>query len=330
MSRIRIGLIGAGWVTGHHLDAWATLTDRAEVVAIADPEKNACAARAAQYGIPQAFASTQEMLEATELDAVDIASPREFHAEGCLAAARHGLAILCQKPLAPTLSEAHALVAELPADTRLMVHENWRFRPHYRQISDWISAGHVGTLRQAVMQVLTSGFVPGTDGSLAALQRQPMMASLERMLLMEVLIHHVDALRFLLGPTELLGSVISSDTDAIKGEDRATLLMRTRAGAAVTLVGDFMAHGHPAAQVDQLEILGTKGAIRLNGDRLTLCHGDQTAQSITFDLQANYKASYAGAITHFLDCLASGAGFETDPADNLQTLEIIERAYSSS
>jgi predicted dehydrogenase len=91
-----------------------------------------------------------------------------------------------------------------------------------------------------------------------------------------------------------------------------------------------MAHGHPAALVDQLEILETKGAIRLNGDRLTLCYGDQTAQSITFDLQANYKASYAGAITHFLDCLASGAGFETDPADNLQTLEIIERAYSSS
>jgi hypothetical protein len=36
--------------------------------------------------------------------------------------------------------------------------------------------------------------------------------------------------------------------------------------AAVTLVGDFMAHGHPAALVDQLEILETKGAIRLNGD----------------------------------------------------------------
>ena len=62
-----------------------------------------------------------------ELDAVDVAAPREFHAEMVRMAARRGLAVLCQKPLAPTLAEAEALVAEVGGRCRLMVHENWRF-----------------------------------------------------------------------------------------------------------------------------------------------------------------------------------------------------------
>jgi hypothetical protein len=44
-------------------------------------------------------------------------------------------------------------------------------------------------------------------------------------------------------------------------------------------------------------------------------------------MEANYKASYLGAISHFLDCLCSGENFETAPEDNIQTLEIVERAY---
>ena len=46
--------------------------------------------------------------------------------------------------------------------------------------------------------------------------------------------------------------------------------MTTATGAPVSLIGDFMAHGHPAAQRDRFEILGTTGTIVLKGDRLRL------------------------------------------------------------
>ena len=46
------------------------------------------------------------------------------------------------------------------------------------------------------------------------------------------------------------------------------------------------------------------------------------------DLDANYAASYRGAIEHFLNCLDSGAPFETSPGDNLETLRLIENAYA--
>ena len=53
-------------------------------------------------------------------------------------AAHRGVPVLCQKPLAPTLSQAESLVAEFADKTRLMVHENWRFRPYYRQVAQWL------------------------------------------------------------------------------------------------------------------------------------------------------------------------------------------------
>ncbi len=321
----RIGLAGAGWVTEHHLDAYATLKDRAVVVAVADPNRAAAAARAERYGIPAVYDSVEAMLDGAELDAVDVAAPREHHAPLCRAAAERGLAILCQKPLAPTLHEARALVADIGDRVPFMVHDNWRFRPHYRRIGAWIREGRIGDVRSVILTNLTSGLIPEENGALPALVRQPMMIDLERMLLMEVMIHHVDALRFLLGPLTLRGARLGKTCTELKGEDRAMLFLTSDGGAAVSLVGDFMAHGYPPQQLDRLQIFGSGGAIFLDGDRLRLV--DETEEEIVLDLAANYKASYRGAIAHFLDRLADGGPFETSPADNLRTLEIVEEAY---
>jgi len=321
----RIGLAGAGWVTEHHLDAYEVLKDRATVVAVADPDQRAARGRAERYGIPAVFDSVGAMLEEAELDAVDIAAPREFHAPICRAAADRGLAILCQKPLAPTLAEARALVADIGDRVPFMVHENWRFRPHYRRVAGWIRDGRIGEVRSVVLTILTSGLVPDEKGELPALVRQPMMIGLERMLLMEVMIHHVDTLRFLLGPLTLRGARLGKTRTELKGEDRVMLLLSGEGGAGVSVVGDFMAHGYPPQQVDRLQIFGSEGAISLEGDQLRLVGASE--ETVTLDLPANYEASYREAITHFLDRLADGRPFETAPADNLQTLEIVEEAY---
>jgi predicted dehydrogenase len=326
-ARLRIGLAGAGWVSEHHLDAYQRLQERVTVAAIADPVRSAAEARAARYGIAEVYASVEEMLEETTLDALDIAAPREAHASLCRLAARHGLAILCQKPLAPTLEEAECLVAELGRRGRLMVHDNWRFRPHYRRVHEWISEGRIGDVRSASMMILTSGLLPDESGALPALERQPMLAGLERMLLMEVMIHHVDTLRFLLGPLALAAARLGKRCPRIRGEDRAALFLVGDDGAAVSLLGDFMAHGYPPHQVDRLEVLGTEGSIFLRDNQLRLVGGPE--QTVELDLRANYKESYRAAIAHFLDRLADGAPFETSADDHLETLRIVEAAYRS-
>ena len=324
---LRIGLAGAGWVTPHHLRAWARLGPRAAVVAIADPDLAAAQARAAEFFVPAAYDSVEAMLHAQTLDAMDVAAPRQAHASICRMAAARGLAILCQKPLAPTFDEAERLVADLGGRVRLMVHENWRFRPHYRQIRAWLEEERIGDVRTVVTSVLSSGFLPDANGLLPALTRQPMLATLDRLLLMEVLIHHVDTLRFLLGPMTLRSAELGRSCPAVRGEDRAALFLTTPSGVAVSLIGDFMAHGHPGEAFDRLAIYGTRGAIRLERDHLWV--ESDRSQDVQLDLPANYAASYAAAIAHFVDRLADGRPFETGPEDNLDTLRIVEAAYAA-
>jgi len=322
---LRVGLIGAGMVSRHHLIAWADIADQARVVAIADPSADNAARRAGEFGISKTYANAEAMLAADELDAVDIAAPREMHAPLVRLAAKRRLPVLCQKPLAPNLQEATALAAEVKDQTRLMVHENWRFRGYYRDAAAWLRENRIGNVKQAQLTLLTSGVLPGPDGLCPALERQPFMRRERRMLVAEVLIHHLDTLRMLLGPLRVTAAQLSRSSDELVGEDGAVIQLKADSGAGVTVFASFAAHGHPAAQVDRLEILGDKGAIKLDGPSLT-CSGTSPAER-TYDLPTEYQGSYNRTIAHFVRSLRDNMPFETAPRDNLETLRLVEDCY---
>jgi len=325
---LRIGLVGAGMVSRHHLIAWANIADQARVVAVADPSADNAARRAGEFAIAQTFPNLEAMLAATELDAIDIAAPRQMHAPLVRLAAKRRLPVLCQKPLAPSLQEATELAAEVADQTRLMVHENWRFRGYYRDAAAWLRDGRIGELKQAQLTLLTSGVLPGPDGLRPALERQPFMRGERRMLVAEVLIHHLDTLRMLLGPLRVTAARLSRSSDQLVGEDGAVIQLETASGAGVSVFASFAAHGHPAAQVDRLEILGDKGAIKLDGARLA-CSGTSPGEQF-YDLAFEYQGSYNRTIAHFVKCLRDNTPFETAPQDNLETLRLVEDCYRLS
>jgi len=327
-SPLKIGLVGAGWVTQHHLKGWAALGGEAVVAAIADPSAERARARAGEFAIPAVYSSAEDMLAAGGLDAVDIAAPRAAHAELARLAARHGLPVLCQKPLAPTLVEAERLVADIGGSVRLMVHENWRFRAYYRQAAEWLRAGRIGAVKAASLSLMTSGTVPDAEGRLMALERQPFMRTEKRMLVAEVLIHHLDTLRMLLGPLKVEAAALSRTCPDMAGEDGAVIQLSTASGAGISVFATFAAHGAPAQQMDRLTVLGDAGTLRLDGPDLSLA-GREEAR-LTYDPDATYLGSYAAAIAHFVACLKSGAPFETSPEDNLETLRLVEDCYRLS
>ena len=162
-------------VSRHHLIAWASIADQARVVAVADPSAENAARRAGEFEIPQTYASAEAMLAACELDAIDIARRARCTRRWCGSPPKSDLPVLCQKPLAPNLQEATELAAEVRDLTRLMVHENWRFRGYYRDAAAWLREGRIGNVKQAQLTLLTSGVLPGPDGLCPALERQPFM-----------------------------------------------------------------------------------------------------------------------------------------------------------
>jgi predicted dehydrogenase len=322
---LRIAIAGAGMISWYHLTAWRNAGPRVRVVAVADPDPARARARADEFGIPSVYPDADSMLGKEEIDALDVASPRETHAAWVEAAAARGIDVLCQKPMTPTLAEAEALVARVGSRVRLMIHENWRFRPWYRELRRWISDGALGDIDLARLSTISSGFLPDADGRRPALLRQPFMAGEPRLMIAEVLIHHLDTMRFLCGPLRVIDARASRTLADVTGETCATIFLETAKGAPATVIGTMAAPGYPPRPPDRLELVGRRASAVLTDNELRLL--GPTPRAERYDPDKGYQASFDGVIAHFVDCLESGAPFETGPADNLETLRLVEHAY---
>jgi len=321
---LRIGLIGAGMVSAHHLRAWAGIAE-ADIVTIADPDIARAQARAGAFGIEAVYADPARLLAAQACDAVDIAAPVERHRALCELAADHGVAILCQKPLAASHEEARAIVDAVGGRVRFMVHENWRFRASYRTIAACLDDGVIGQVTGARLSMTSAGLVADATGVYPALKRQPFLADLPRLLVFEVLIHHIDVLRWLFGDLSLRSAALSRQCDAVRGEDTASIVFATAGGLDVALEGSLVCPEAPQGIRDNLTITGTDGTIRLSDTVLTI--EGRRPERFGWSAQSLYASAFEGALRHFADRLVDGGAFETEAEDNLTVLRLVDEVY---
>lgn len=109
------------------------------------------------------------------------------------------------------------------------------------------------------------------------------------------------------------------------GETLAAIFLETATGAPATVTGTMAAPGYPPRPPDRLELIGSTASAVLAENELRLL--GPYPRTRRYDPDAGYQASFDGVIAHFVDCLGTGAPFETGPADNLETLRLVEHAY---
>ena len=317
---LRIGLAGAGMISAFHLTAWSRARGAA-AVAIADPLRERGETRAAEFGIAAVYWDTAEMLARERLDALDIAAPLEQHEALVRLCANHGVAALCQKPLAPTLDRARALVADVSGRIRLMVHENWRFRPYYRKVREWLAEGRLGRIQQCFLRAFSSGFVRDASGQMPALVREPSLKTSPLLAIGTLLIHHLDVVRALLGPLTVRDARARREVEEVIAETQATIVLESKAGVPVLVAANMGAPGWPTWIEDEFDLIGTKASVRLRENVLELTGPEP--ERIVYGREDAYQAAFDGCIQHFVDGLRSGAAFETDGVDNLETLRLV-------
>lgn len=126
---LRVGLIGGGWIAEYdHLPAFAD-SDRAAVVALAEPDETRRTELADAYQIDRQYADGQELLTDASLDAVSICTPPNVHEEYFIAAAQAGLHILCEKPLTTDAASARRM-AEAATDRDIVTLMGYVLRYH--------------------------------------------------------------------------------------------------------------------------------------------------------------------------------------------------------
>ena len=144
-KKVRIGVIGLGWAGKAHLKRYVA-NQNAQVVAVADPVKEAADNVASIYGV-KAFYDADELLEQEDIDAVSVCTPNVFHAPIAISAAKHGTHVLVEKPMCTTSAEGKRMVeAAEAAGTKLMVAVCRRFESGSVYLKKLVESGYLGTV----------------------------------------------------------------------------------------------------------------------------------------------------------------------------------------
>lgn len=318
-GRLRVGMVGAGMVSEYHIAGWLACP-KAALVAIADPDLEKVDARGRLVPGARMFASLSEMLRGCDLDAVDIVTQPSTHGSLIAEAQAAGLHVMCQKPLAPDLVQAEKIAVALCPDTRVMVHENWRWRPQYRALRQALDTHRVPRPERFELRLESSGLLPDPQGCYPALQRQPFFADMPRFLVYEVLVHHLDTLSFLFGDVEIEAAELARHCRAIVGEDRADILL-TAGGIPGRLLANFCVNDAPPLPSDSLFFNGTSEPI-IEGWSLRISERENDSWGLN-----GYQQSYTSTIQHFVECLETGAQFETSVGQTTEILKLVEKVY---
>ena len=148
-NKLRVGIIGAGFIAAIAHIPQLRATGRAEVVAIARRDAERLALVQRELAVPEAYTDWREMLDKSRLDAVVVCTPHNLHVEPTLAALERGQHVLLDKPVTDTVEGAQLLVrAAKGSKAVLTVGENVRGMRSWRAVKRAIDAGMVGRLRQ--------------------------------------------------------------------------------------------------------------------------------------------------------------------------------------
>ncbi len=151
---IGVGMLGYAFMGKAHTNAYKKMPYMMyppvaipRLIAICGRNEDAVAEAARRYGYEGYYTDWRRMLENDRIQLFDNGGPNNMHAEPCIAAAKAGKHILCEKPLARTAEEAQGMLdAVTKAGVKHMVGFNYRFVPAVRQIKELIDSGALGTI----------------------------------------------------------------------------------------------------------------------------------------------------------------------------------------
>jgi predicted dehydrogenase len=265
--RIGAGVIGPSGIGRVHIDALRRIGVDVVAIAASTPQRGASLAR--ELDVPVACESATALVQRSDVHTVHICTPNALHSEQvqlALAAAKH---VVCEKPLATSISEAETLLKQ--ADARGVVHAvayNYRFYPMVRAMRSAVSDGQLGRVHLVRGAYLVDEVLSLENTESWMLDPLRMGPSLS---LADIGIHWWDLAEQVSG--QAIESVMCTRQVVrgpnASGEDSAAILLRLSDGAIASAVISSAAPGH--GNTIELEMIGTKASAwwaQENPDRL--------------------------------------------------------------
>ena len=146
MSKIKVGVIGTGFIGPAHIEALRRL-GFVEVVALADVDQETADEKAGQLFVEKGYGDYRDLFADNEISVVHICTPNHLHYPMVKEALLAGKHVICEKPLAMTTKEGEELI-ELAKEKGLVnaVHYNLRYYPLVQEAKAMVERGDLGKI----------------------------------------------------------------------------------------------------------------------------------------------------------------------------------------
>ena len=324
-SEVGIGLVGLGFVGEKaHLPAFNSI-EGAKLIAVADVDFLRAKKAAEKFKLSYAYPSHKELLLNPNVDAVVISVPTFLHRQIALDAMKAGKHVLCEMPLAATLSEAREIVEGAKrAGVVLMPSLNFRFTPNYVKAKELIEKGSLGTPTVAfyrefiAAEVLAQQWPPNSWAWDQAKSGGGPGFTLS--------VWSIDLLRWLLNANVVevnsaSRDVVLSELGGTKGYNSLAVLKFSN-GSVATL--QFSGLVRPSMSTSRLEILGSNiNSLTASGnDTLTLYGAEPDKQEWVFRERGPRVWGHYQEDKHFVESLRQNKTPMITGEDALKAQEI--------
>jgi myo-inositol 2-dehydrogenase / D-chiro-inositol 1-dehydrogenase len=333
-KKVKIGMVGTGFVGDIHHQSISTWVHNAEVVAVASP--TSASKFAEDKGVAKAYSDYREMLKDKEIDLVDIGIPNDLHCQVVLDCAKAGKHVIIEKPLCVTLEEADLMIdACKKAGVLLMYAEELLFAPKYVRVKRLIDEGAVGVPFLAKQ----SEEHPGPHmGWFWDVNRSG------GGVLLDMGCHSIEYTRWLLGKPKVKSVTSYLNTfvhqGKTQGEDTSYTIVEYEGGKMAMLENSWAKGG---GVDDRCEVYGHDGHTRadlLRGSSLLTYSekgygyavekaGDTKGYTFTM-FEENWNYGFPQEMQHFVNCVQGKETCIETGEDGREVLKIIYAAYQSA
>ena len=315
MARLRWGLIGASTIAAEHMLA-AFRANGGEAVAVMSTNADRAVSYAKKHGIAHSTTSMKDLVDSKDVDAVYISTTNELHRDQVFAAAAAGKHVLCEKPLALSLKDARAMVAECCKRGVVMgTNHHLRNAATHRAMREAIKQGKIG--KPLFARVFHSVYLPP---HLQGWRLDRPDAGGE--VILDITVHDADTLRFVLDDEPKSVAAMTSHGGMGRGglEDGAMGVIRFRTACSRS----FMTASPPNTQRPASRCVGRLGSL-IGRDCMTRApEGDVLLRTAAGEeqLKLDHENLYARSIRLFEEAVQGRGAPSATGEDGVKSLSV--------
>jgi predicted dehydrogenase len=346
-----VALLGQGFMGTAHSNAYAQaphfydLPYRVRRTLLCGRDAAQLAAMADRWGWESTATDWRAALDRADIDAVDIALPNHLHAQAAIAAAQAGKIVLCEKPMALSLTDAQAM-ADAARGVPTMVWFNYRRVPAIAYAHELIQAGRLGTIFHYDAAYRQQwGPDRSRDGTWKMDPAQAGSGVAD-----DLLTHLLDTALYLNGPVAEGVALSRTFVPDRAVDDAFVALLRFENGSLGTFEATRFGIGCKNAKTFQIH--GSGGMLRFNLERLNHLEfvdaSDPPVEQGPRDVLVTdmkhpifghfwrpghiigYEHTFIAALAEFLDCVSRGVPFHPDFSDGLAVQRVLDALQRSA